>query len=185
MLFDENLYKQKLTSIVEGFKEDLKSIKTGRASLDLFNKVSVEAYGQSMALNAVAKIQIINATRVDIEVWDGSVVAKVEEALREANIGGISSGSAKNVFIINLSPLTLEDREKKVKEIAKWLEERKIRLRQERGEFTQMVEALEKVSEDEQKRSKEKIQETLKEFEQKLEEVYKAKVQEVLSMDGK
>ncbi len=184
MLFDESNYRNRLKTVVDEFKEDLKGIKTGRASNDMLSNINVEAYGQTMPLHAVAKIQIINATRIDIEVWDTGVLANVEKSLRDSSLGSVSvAPGKKNLFIINISPLTMEDREKKAAEIEKWLEERKIKLRLIRGEFKVQVESMEKVPEDDQKRSKEKIDSILKEFEASITEVCKQKTDEVKSIN--
>src|SRR5258706_4416500 len=139
MLFDQEMLQLQLDEVIESFIKDLKSISTGRANPSTFENIIVdvtEKYGSKMALSGVAKISIRNAITVEIEVWDMNIVSEVDKALQEASLGGsINAGSAKNVFIINFHPLTEEDRDVKVKELGKLLEERKVRVRHVRQEY--------------------------------------------------
>ena len=87
---DLNSLKQDLTRRMDGALETLRrefaGLRTGRASAALVEPINVEAYGQNTSLNGVATISVPEPRLLSIQVWDKSLVQKVEKAIRDANL---------------------------------------------------------------------------------------------------
>lgn len=186
MLFDEKLLKQQMQNVVTSFEQDLKSFRTGRLTLDVFQKIEVdttEEYGSVSNLLALSKIVLVSSTRAEIEIWDYTLINKIKSALENSifKFSVNQSSERKNLLIVTVQPLTQESRDALLKEMSKILEEKKVRLRNIRHEFINKLEKLEKVSEDEVRRSKNQIQSILKEFEEKLESIFEEKKVQLFS----
>lgn len=170
MLFDELEYRLELDSVVERFKKDISTLKTGKASKDMFENIMVSAYDTSMPVSNLASLVFEGAISVTAKVFDKSVGGKVWEALRDA-LPGASVVDQGDVIRINFRPITQEDRDARVKELNKILEEARIAARLKRQDFMQKVKGAEGVSEDEQKLAEKDIQEILDEYVKKIEEI--------------
>lgn len=182
MLFDQDEYKLELEEILERFKLELSKIRSGKASISVFQKIQVESYGTLMGLTAVAKVIVDGPMSVKLEVWDKSNVTSVIEALEKVDLGARISQEG-NIIRINFIPLTEEDRKEKAdKIIPKLLNEFLTRAREIRRDYNDKVKSLDKVSEDDQERSYEKIQEILKEYEGEFESAAKNKKLELLTL---
>jgi ribosome recycling factor len=182
MLFDQDEYKLELEEILERFKEELSKIRSGKASIGIFQKIQVESYGTNMGLTAVAKVIVEGPMAVKLEIWDRNNIESVLEALNKVDLGARISQEG-NIIRINFVPLTEEDRQEKAnKVIPKLLNEFLTRAREVRRDFNEKVKSLEKVSEDDQERSLEKIQEILKEYEAEFESTAKNKKIELLTI---
>lgn len=182
MLFDQDEYKLELEEILERFKLELSKIRTGKANISVFQKIQVESYGTLMGLTAVAKVIVDGPMSVKLEVWDKSNVENVVEALNKIDLGARVSQEG-NIIRVNFTPLTEEDRKEKAdKVIPKLLNEFLTRAREVRRDYNDKVKSLEKVPEDDQERSYEKIQEILKEYEAEFDSVAKQKKLELLTL---
>jgi len=182
MLFDQDEYTLELEAILERFKEELSKIRSGKANISVFQKIQVESYGSFMGLTAVAKVIVDGPMAVKLEIWDKNNVKSVVEALEKVDLGARISQEG-NIIRINFVPLTEEDRKEKAnKIIPKLLNEFLTRAREVRRDFNEKVKSLEKVSEDDQERSLEKIQEILKDYEEQFESTSKQKKIELLTI---
>jgi ribosome recycling factor len=182
MLFNENELKRELDDVVNSLAEDMKSIRTGRASNDTFEKILVDYYGTKTPLTYIAQITFNSAISITVKLNDKNAASEVKKALDEANIGGSIVESEKGVFKINFNPLTEEDRKLKVKELGFLLEEKRIRARHVRQRYMEEIKSLDKVSEDDQKRSEERVQKMLDEHIAKLETLAKDKESDLLAV---
>ncbi|MEZ5811470.1 MAG: ribosome recycling factor [Rhizobiaceae bacterium] len=79
--------KRRMDGAVTAFKSDLASLRTGRASANLLDPVTVEAYGSPMPINQVATISVPEPRMISVAVWDKSQVQAVDKAIRESNLG--------------------------------------------------------------------------------------------------
>jgi ribosome recycling factor len=181
MLYDEKALQSSLDRIVENFKDSLKKIRTGRATMELFNELYVEVYGSKSKLSAVANIVIEDALNVKINVWDKNILSSVEESLRGANLGA-SIIMERDHIRLKFSPLTEETRVASIKELRKLLEEFRIKVRQVRQEFIKKIESLDGVSEDEQRRDEKAIQEKIDECIDNLDNIAKKKENAIMTL---
>lgn len=182
MLFDQDDYKLELEDILERFKDELSKIRSGKANINVFQKIQVESYGSYMGLTAVAKVIVDGPMSVKLEVWDKNNMKTVVEALEKVDLGARISQEG-NIIRVNFIPMTEEDRKEKVnKVIPRLLNEFLTRAREIRRDYNDKVKSLDKVSEDDQERSFEKIQEILKEYEEQFESTARQKKTELLTI---
>lgn len=79
--------RRRMDGAVSAFKQDIASLRTGRASANLLDPVHVEAYGTSMPVNQLATVSVPEPRMISVSVWDKSMVQSIDRAIREANLG--------------------------------------------------------------------------------------------------
>lgn len=82
-----NDLKRRMEGAIAAFKSDISALRTGRASANVLDPVSVEAYGSKMPLNQLANISVPEPRMISVAVWDKSMVSAVDKAIRESNLG--------------------------------------------------------------------------------------------------
>ncbi len=79
--------KRRMEGAISAFKSDIAALRTGRASANVLDPVTVEAYGSRMPLNQLANISVPEPRMISVSIWDKSMVGAVEKAIRESNLG--------------------------------------------------------------------------------------------------
>jgi len=79
--------QRRMDGATSAFRNDLASLRTGRASSNLLDPIQVQAYGSSMPLNQVATVSVPEPRMISVSVWDKSMVGAVDRAIRESNLG--------------------------------------------------------------------------------------------------
>ena len=79
--------RRRMDGAISAFKSDIAALRTGRASANVLDPVSVDAYGSKMPLNQVSNISVPEPRMITVSVWDKSMVGAVEKAIRESNLG--------------------------------------------------------------------------------------------------
>jgi ribosome recycling factor len=181
MLIDKNKIQEEINAVITYMVQELKKFKTGRASVEVIESITVEAYGMTNKLNGVAQVQVEDATNVKVIVWDKTIFPAVEKALRESGIGA-SVGIDKDFIRLKFNPITEEDRKERVKELNKFLEEIRIRIRQVRQKYKKELDSMDKVSEDELKREEESLQKAVDEAIKQVEEMVNKKEKELMTV---
>ena len=174
--------KEEFEKTLDHFKGEVAKIHSGRASAGLIEDLGVECYGQHLPLKAVATISVVGPREFKINVWDEKVVKPVADALEKAALGSSPQIEGK-VIHLNLPPLTGEDREKTVKLLKKKAEEAKISLRNSREKTWDEIQEFCRqglLREDDKFRLKDKLQELIDEYNKKVEDLSKAKEEEIL-----
>ncbi len=82
-----NDLKRRMEGAIAAFKSDISALRTGRASANVLDPVSVEAYGSKMPLNQLANISVPEPRMISVAIWDKSMVSAVDKAIRESNLG--------------------------------------------------------------------------------------------------
>lgn len=182
MLFDEVALKNQLDGVIKSLRRDMSQIRTGRPSNDFFNELMVDYYGSQTPVAYMGQITFDSAMSITIKIHDKSASDIVRTTLEEANIGASINEPEKGVFKLNFQPLTEDLRKEKVKELGKLLEEKKIRARHVRQNFLEELKLLEKVPEDEIKRSEELIQKHIDECIATLQSMADEKSLELMSI---
>ncbi len=183
MLIDINELKNDIKSEIDRFSNHVKKIRTGKATMELFDNMNVEAYGVFNKLTAVGNVIIEDAINVKINIWDRNVIPAVEKAIMDSNMGATVIREIDHVRL-KFSPMTEEDRKLRVKDLRSFLEQAKIDVRQVRHKFMKKLESLEAVSEDEQKRDEETVQKEVDEAVKNLDELADKKEKEILSINS-
>ncbi len=153
MLLDNNQLQKELDKALESFKKELSSIRTGKANPADLEDLQIEVYGGMNPLNSVGQVIAEDAMTLKVNVWDKGVLPVVEKALREAGLGG-SVAVDKDSIRLKFSPMTEEDRQKRVKELKDIAEDFRVRVRQIRQKFMKTLDSIKGESEDELERNK-------------------------------
>jgi ribosome recycling factor len=155
-----NATKEKMEKTIQHFKNELKGVRSGRASISLFDNIRVNAYGSPTPLNGVGTLHVADAHMVTVQPWDTSLIPAIEKAILSSGLGFNPSNDGKLVRI-PIPKLTEERRKELVKLVKKMCEENKIAIRNERRDANDKIKKLEKdkgISEDESKRAVDEVQ---------------------------
>lgn len=161
----------RMDQAVAHLEDDLRSLRTGRASTALVDSVMIEQYGQQVPLKTIATINTPDARTIAISPWDKNLVAVVEKTLRESPSLGLNPMSDGNIVRLNVPPMTEERRREIVKDLGNKVEQANISLRNIRHDILNDIKKLEK--------NKEATQDDVKWSETELNkkiDVYKAKI---------
>lgn len=174
----------RMTGSMKILDNELKGLRTGRASVNLLDSVIVEAYGNKAPLAQVATISTPDARTIMVQVWDKSMVKAVEKAIIDRNLG-VHPTSDGTLVRMTLPPLTAERRKDLVKLAYKYGENTKILLRNVRRDGNDSLKKLEKdkiITSDQQHLFSAEIQKLTDEFISKVEERLKQKEQDILTI---
>lgn len=177
--------RQKMEGALAALRQDIVTIKTGRATPALIEQIIVEAYGSKMPLVELATITVPDACQLLVAPFDQTVVKNIEKALAVDRNLGLSPSVDGNVIRLKIPPLTEERRKEFVKVLGQKLEAGKIMIRQIRGEEMRRVRTLaqsKELNEDEAFRAETDLQKITDEYNGKIEEMGKQKEAEILSV---
>lgn len=182
MLIDENLIKIDLQKEEERFKKEIAILRTGRPSLKVFESIFIEYYGTQTAVSFMGS-PLQNGLNITLKIFDKNMTADITDAIMEAQLGAVVNQSDATTININFVPMTKEVRLEKVKELNGLLEEAKVKVRQNvRRKYMEELSSLEKVPEDDLKRSEQRVQELVDRAIKELEEVSKLKEVEIMAV---
>lgn len=153
--------KTRMDAGVEHVRKELSNVRTGRASTGLLDTVHVEAYGSKMPLNQLAGLSIPEPNLIVAQPYDPSTLASIEKAIRSSDLG-LNPASDGKVIRIPIPMLTDERRKELSRHVHKLAEEGRNGLRQVRRDANERLKKLLKdhaISEDEERRSLEEVQE--------------------------
>jgi ribosome recycling factor len=151
---------RRMHGAIAALKSELAGLRTGRASINLVEPISVEAYGTAMPLNQVATVSVPEPRMISIQVWDRSMVQSVERAIRESNLG-LNPIVEGQLMRIPIPELNAERRQELVKVAHKYAEQARVAVRNVRRDGLDQLKKEEKgggVSEDDQKRLADEVQ---------------------------
>lgn len=152
--------KRRMDGAVSAFKSDIASLRTGRASANILDPVTVEAYGSRLPLNQVANITVPEPRMLSVSVWDKSMVSSVERAIRESNLGLNPIVDGQNLRI-PLPELNEERRRSLVKVAHDYAEKSKVAIRHVRRDGMDSLKKAEKdsvISQDDGRAQSDKVQ---------------------------
>jgi ribosome recycling factor len=176
--------KRKMEKTLEIMKEELKSIRTGRATPGLVENIKISCYGSLTPLKQLANITAPEAQLIIISPYDPSILKDIEKTIQQSELG-LTTNSDGKVIRIPIPPLSGERREKIVTQIKEMTEETKIAIRNIRREANKHIDKEEKdsiLTEDEAKKAKDQIQKFTHENEAKLNELLSRKSEELLKI---
>ncbi|MGL4497073.1 MAG: ribosome recycling factor [Beijerinckiaceae bacterium] len=180
--FDINDLKRRMQGAIAAFKNDLGSLRTGRANPNLLDPIQVDAYGALMPINQVATVTVPEARLINVQVWDRSMVTPVEKAIRESDLG-LNPQTEGQVIRLRIPDMTEQRRKEMVKVGHKYAEDAKVAVRHVRRDGIDLVKKLEKdshVSEDDSKRHQDQIQKLTDQFVSEIEQLMVAKEKEIM-----
>ncbi len=174
----------RIQKTLEHFRNELMSVRTGRASLHLLDGVKVDYYGTPTPLNQVATLAVADARLITVKPWEKNLIAVIDKAIREANIG-LNPMTDKDLVRVPVPPLTEERRREIVKQVKHKGEEQKLAIRNERRDAKELIEAAEKdgeIAADDAKKALEKVQKATDDGVKKIDEMVAAKEKEVMQV---
>jgi ribosome recycling factor len=174
----------KMNKTIEALRRDLMTIRTGRASPALIERVSVDAYGTQVPLFQMAGINAPEARLLVIQPYDRSTLGAIEKALRKSELG-FNPTNDGTVIRIAIPPLTEERRKEMVKLIHRHVEDARVAMRNIRRDAIKDMTDLEHeklIGEDDCKRGQDRVQEVTDRHIKQVEEIGKAKEHEVLAV---
>jgi len=175
--------EEQMEKAVNHLRQELRTIRTGRASPGLveYLKVSVESYGSAMDLRELASISAPEGNLLLIKPYDPSVVKDIERAIQSSELG-ITPMSDGKVIRLPIPPLSGERRQKLLAQVRKLGETQKVAIRNIRRDANRRIDTEEKdkiISEDDAEGSKERIQELTKTAESQVDTLVTAKAKEI------
>ncbi|MGB9667950.1 MAG: ribosome recycling factor [Thermosulfidibacteraceae bacterium] len=174
--------KKRMKATLEKFEEELKGVRTGRASTVILEGIKIEYYGTPTPLKQLASFTIPEPRLVVIQPWDKSITKAIEKAINSSDIG-LTATSDGNVIRVNFPPLTEERRRDLVKFIRKKAEEYRVAVRNIRRDANEEVKKMEKeklISEDDAKKAQKEIQNMTDEYIKKVDEALERKEKEIM-----
>jgi ribosome recycling factor len=174
----------RMAKSIEALRHTLTKVRTGRATPSLVDHLKVNYYGSDMPLSQVASISVADARSLLITPWEKNMVAAVEKAIYASDLG-LTPNTAGTSIRINLPPLTEERRKELSKHVHSEGEDTKVAIRNIRRDANQHVKELlkeKKITEDEERRSEDDIQKITDKAIKDVDEVVKAKEQELMAV---
>ncbi len=158
--YDLNDIKRRMQGATQALKNDLASLRTGRASANILEPVEVEAYGAKMPLAQVATVSVPEPRMLSVAVWDRGMVSAVEKAIRESSLG-LSPQTEGQTIRLRIPELNEQRRKEMVKVAHKYTEAARVAARHVRRDALDILKKLEKdgkMSEDDSARNAEQVQ---------------------------
>ena len=176
--------EEKMKKAVEATQREFTSLRTGRATPALLERIKVECYGQVMLLNQLATISSPEPRALVVQPWDKSIIGEIEKAIIKSDLG-LTPVNLGSMLKLSIPPLTEERRKELVKIVKKEAEQGRVAIRNTRREGNEEVKKLEKasdISEDESRRSQEKVQEITNKYIDEIDRILKVKEEEIMEV---
>lgn len=176
--------EEKMGKAIEALRRDLVTIRTGRASPALVERLTVEYYGTPTPLNQVASISAPEARLLVIQPWDKSVMPLIEKAILKSDLG-LNPSNDGRVIRLAIPQLSEERRRDLTKVVHRKVEETRVAIRNLRREGVDDLRDFEKeklITEDDFKRGQERLQKLTDRYIEEAERVGLAKEKEIMEV---
>jgi len=176
--------EKKMKVSVDHFRNELSKLRTGRASLSVFEGIKIDYYGNLTPINQVATLGVPDPSMISIQPWDPTFLDPIDKAIRTADLGLNPINDGKTLKI-PIPPLDEERRREIAKHVKKMMEDEKTTLRNMRRDTKEMIELLEKekeITEDDKFWGYDKLQVIMNEYSNKIEELAENKEKEILEI---
>ncbi|MCL2441962.1 MAG: ribosome recycling factor [Treponema sp.] len=177
---NEERMKKTVVSLKEGFA----SLRTGRASASLFDRIRVDAYGEKSPLNQVANISVPEARLIVIQPWDKGLIVEIEKAIRSSELSLNPSNDGK-VIRISIPPLTEERRKDLVKLAKNQAEQSRVAVRNIRRDGNDELKKLlkdTKITEDDETKGTDELQKLTDSYIGQINKVLEEKEKEIMEV---
>ena len=184
MKLDVKEFETKMTKSVASYKENLSTIRAGRANPDVLKKIEVDYYGSPTAISAIAEIKVTDARTITITAWDKSAMKGIEKAILTSDLG-IHPQNDGSCIRLTFPPMTEERRKELSKQVSKMGEDAKVAIRNIRRDGIDKAKDMKKnnqMTEDEQKSSEKAIQDLTDKFIKEIDTITAAKEKEIMAI---
>ncbi len=176
--------EQRMQKSIETLKADLAKVRTGRAHTGILDHIQVDYYGNPTQLTQVANVTLIDARTIGVQPWEKKMVAVVEKAIRESDLG-LNPATHGDMIRVPTPPLTEERRKEMVKLVKGEAEDAKIAVRNIRRDANEALKKLVKdktCSEDEERRAQDDVQKLTDKFVVEIDKLVADKEKDVLTV---
>ncbi|MBI5936831.1 MAG: ribosome recycling factor [Betaproteobacteria bacterium] len=176
--------EDKMKKSVEALKTDFAKVRTGRAHTGILDHVKVDYYGSPMPINQVANLSVLDAHTLGVQPWEKPMVAKVEKAIRDADLG-LNPATMGDIIRVPMPPLTEERRKELVKLVRGESENGKVAVRNIRRDAIAHVKDLLKnkeIGEDDNRRAEDDIQKLTDKYIAEIDKALADKEKELLAV---
>ena len=184
MKLDTKEFETKMTKSVASYKENLSTIRAGRANPDVLKKVEVDYYGSPTAISSIAEIKVTDARTIVITAWDKSAMKGIEKGILTSDLG-IHPQNDGACIRLTFPPMTEERRKELSKQVSKMGEDAKVAIRNIRRDANDKTKAMKKnseMTEDEMKASDKQIQDLTDKYIKEIDGVTSAKTKEIMEI---
>ena len=180
--FDIADLKRRMQGAVQAFRNDLGSLRTGRASANILDPIVVDAYGSGLPLNQVATVTVPEPRTIYISVWDRSMVSSVEKAIRDSDLG-FNPNTEGQTIRIHIPEMNEQRRKEMVKVAHKYAEEARVAVRHVRRDGMDAIKKLEKeIGKDEIERLSDQIQKATDQTIVEIDQLLAGKEKEIMQV---
>ena len=173
--------KRRMEGAISAFSHDLAGLRTGRASVNMIDQITVDAYGSKMPIEQVGTISVPEPRTISIQVWDKGLVVSVEKSIQEAGLG-LNPQTDGQLVRIPVPELNEERRQELIKIAGKYAEQSRVSIRNIRRDGMDSIKSMEKNSEigkDESVSLSSNVQDLTDEYIKKIDETLLNKEQEI------
>lgn len=177
-------HEEKMKKVLEALRRELSTLRAGRATPALLDKVTVDYYGTPTPINQVANVSVPEPRMITIQAWEKNMIAHIEKAILKSDLG-LTPNSDGVVIRLNIPQLTQERRVELVKVVHKKSEDSRVAIRNLRREANEAVKKLEKdksVSEDEAKKAQDDVQKLTDKYIKEVDAIMSGKEKEILEV---
>ena len=176
--------KSRMEKSVEDFRAHLAATRTGRANVHMLDQIKVDYYGTDTPISQLGQLSAPEPTLILVQPYDKAMVSAVEKAIRTSNTG-LNPMSDGTVIRVPVPPMTEERRRDVVKHLNKTLEDHKTAIRNIRRDGNDQIKKAAKdklISADDEKRASEEVQQLTDAEIKRIEELFKSKEKEVMTV---
>ena len=175
---------EKMTKAIGHLRDELASIRTGRASPALLTRITVDYYGATVPLNQLSSFSVPEPRQLLVQPFDKNAISSIEKAIQSSDLG-ITPSNDGNVIRLNFPPLTEERRKELVKVVHQRAEEGRVAIRNVRRNHKEELEKLERegaISEDDLMRAERELQRLTDQHVAEIDEIQRHKEQELMEV---
>ena len=163
MPLDINDIKQRMQGAVDTLEKEFVGLRTGRASVNMLEPVTVEVYGARMPLNQVGTVSVPEPRLLTVQVWDMNSTKAVEKAIRDAGLG-LNPQAEGSLIRVPIPELSTERRAELQKVAGKYSEQTRVAIRNVRRDGMDLIKKDKELTEDEQKKLSDDVQKMTDEY---------------------
>jgi ribosome recycling factor len=179
-----NDVKERMNKTLDDQQKEMLTIRTGKASVNLLDHITVDYYGTVTPVNQMASLSVPEPSLIVVQPWDVSLIVNIEKAIRISDLDLNPSNDGK-IIRIPIPPLTEERRKQLAKQIHQMAEHHRVAIRQIRHDGNEKLKKLlkdKKISEDQEHECLKKIQEMTDQHIRQVDQLAEKKEEEILKI---
>jgi ribosome recycling factor len=176
--------KARMDKAVTDLQQEMSGIRTGRASVSIFDNLKVDYYGTPTPINQVANLHVPEPSLITIQPWDVSQISVIEKAIRTSDLG-LNPGNDGKIIRVPIPPLTEERRKEIVKRLHHVAEDHRVALRNIRRDANEHLKKLLKdkaISEDDERKALDEVQKMTDGYIGRVDVTSKTKEKEIMEI---